>query len=60
MPDLSVSAHLEPMLTATTSDTSPISRSRTASSSAISQKGFIDCLTPAMSTPVCHIEHRTG
>lgn len=41
-----------PQLTATTSVTSFFSLSLTASSTAISQKGFIECLTPSVTTPV--------
>ncbi len=41
-----------PQLTATTSLTSFFSLSLTASSTAISQKGFIECLTPSVTTPV--------
>ena len=45
-------AWVGPMETATTSVATPFSFRRTASSTAISQKGFIDILTLARSTPV--------
>lgn len=41
-----------PQLTATTSFISFFSLSLTASSTAISQKGFIECFTPSVTTPV--------
>lgn len=41
-----------PQLTAMTSFTSFFSLSRTASSTAISQKGFMECFTPSVTTPV--------
>lgn len=40
-----------PQLTAMISETSFFSLRRTASSTAISQKGFIECLTPSVTTP---------
>jgi hypothetical protein len=47
-------AWVGPMETATTSVATPFSLMRTASSTAISSKGFIDILTLASSTPDCH------
>ena len=44
-------AALPPIVTAVMSATSFFSLRRTASSIAISQKGFIACFTPASSTP---------
>ena len=49
----SVSAHaLGPIVTAVMSATTFFSFRRTASSTAISQKGFMECFTLAMSTAV--------
>ena len=52
-------ASLGPIETATISAATARSRSRTASSTAISSNGFIDILTPAVSTPLPSARTRT-